>query len=525
MSTVFFAAFMFLALVTLVLPFVPITKQILGPGRFGLFLFTGLFIVLTGWQTALYVDGDSRGIVSTKFGSPLQGGHVVAFNGERGPQAATLGPGWNFGLWPWQYELSQNPNMPIPAGSMGLVTAKDGKALSGQAYADEWDSVEDMLDGATFGAKGFAGPQITVIPAGKTVAYNPNLFTVEVKPALIIKQNECVVIQSHHGTKAEGEAVSTSKLVPVGQVGIWDTPYGPGTHYINTEAYYPIKVNTTKRVYSYTSTSQLGASDRPTVDHSIGVKTVDGYKFPVDIRVEVTVRQDNAPHLVSEIGEPDVDLDKDGFDTLETKVILPAVRSIFRNNAEHTSALDYLNSRSTVETEATEQLREAIAEFKVDVIAVRIADIGLDSTPEGKELLTTQTDQELAKQQIKAFEEQKLAAEVEKDTVEARTAAKEQARLTESKIKIEAEENEGQAEARRAKGEAEAVREKISAYGGIGFYILDNLINNLPELEGVGPEVLVMGEGASLDPAVMAGMLQQMQKQKVKVKEVTESNE
>lgn len=473
----------------------------------GSLIFMLLFFLLAFSQTAMYVSPDSRGVVTTKFGSPLSNGHVVAFNGERGPQAWTLSPGWNFGLWPWQYSLEEVENIEIPVGKVGVVTAKDGKALKGQTYADEWDSVEDMLDGMKFGEKGFTGPQITVIPAGKVVAYNPYLFDIQLSDALVIKQDKCVVIKSNHGNVPEDHS---SKLVPVGSIGIWNVAYGPGTHYINTNAFECITVNTTKRVYSYTGRSSLGPSDRPDHDHSINVKTMDGYKFPVDIIVEVIVTKENAPFVVSEIGDPDADVDGDGFDVLETKVILPSIRSIFRNNADKHNALDYLNSRSAVEADATKQFAEYMKQFEVDVIAVRIADIGLDSTPEGKELLKTQTDQELAKQQIKAYNEQKMAAEAEKLKVEAETAAARQEELTASKIQIEAKENEGLAEAKKAVGEAEAISKKIEAYGGYTQFLMAEAINAFgSNWNGEFPDVLVVGDESKLETGVLGKIMQE----------------
>ena len=513
MSTIFFVLFLGLAGVGLFLPTVLKGLGIESNVRFAGFVMCPLFLLLCFAQTAMYVGGDSRGIVSTKFGSGLTNSHVVAFNGERGPQAWTLAPGWNFGLWPWQYNLEENPNMPIPVGKVGIVTAKDGKPLVNQAYADEWDSVEDMMDGMKFGETGFAGPQVTVIPSGKTIPYNPYLFEITLADALIIKQDECVVIKSNHGSH-DAENNNDGSLVDKGSIGVWKIAYGPGTHYINTNAYEDIHCKTTKRVYSYTSKSSLGKSDRSEFDHSIGVKTMDGYEFPVEIRVEVITPINDCPYIVSKIGPPDADINNDGFDNLEVKVILPALRSIIRNTAEHTNALDYLNSRSKVESDATNELREAITdEFKVTVIAVRIADIGLKDTPEGAELMKTQTDQELAKQQIAAYAEQKIAAEAEKDKIEAETAASEQTKVTASEKAIDVGENEGKAAAKKAAGEAEAVELKIAAYGGYSQFIMSEAIKAFGDnWNGEFPEVVVVGEGAGLDTAVLAKIMQSQKK-------------
>ena len=107
-------------------------------------------------STAIYVEDDQAGVVVVKFGQDLPTGQIIATNGEKGPQAAVLPPGWHFGYSPWQYELTAVDNITIPQGAVGVVEAKDGSLPlpKGEIFASEWDSSSDMLDGNKFMNKG-----------------------------------------------------------------------------------------------------------------------------------------------------------------------------------------------------------------------------------------------------------------------------------------------------------------------------------------------------------------------------------
>ena len=54
-------------------------------------------------STAIYVEDNQGGIIVRKFGNDLKGGAIIATDGEKGPQAYVLPPGWHFGYWPWLF--------------------------------------------------------------------------------------------------------------------------------------------------------------------------------------------------------------------------------------------------------------------------------------------------------------------------------------------------------------------------------------------------------------------------------------
>jgi uncharacterized membrane protein YqiK len=479
-------------------------------------------------STAIEVNDGQSGIVTKKFGNNLTGGSIVATNGEKGPQAFLLPDGWHFGYWPWQYELSVVDNIDIPQGSIGVVTAKDGKPLpEGEIFAPEWKSPQDMLDGMKFlsSDNGFKGPQVTVLPPGQ-YRYNPRLFNIVTKSALEVPVGQVAVIKSNVGetyVAEDGETVDTVNgipIVPNGFRGIWKTALQPNAYYMHPEAFVVRFVQTTKRVYSYTAKDRTQArSDRPTEDNSVEVKTKDGFKFPVDVRVSVKISAEDAPYVVAMLADPDSDPNGDGFDILEDRAILPSIRSIFRNTAETKGALEYLDSRSTIEKDATSKFAEDMAEFKVDVDRVYIAAIGLDKTDQGAELLKTQTDKELAVQQQATYIQQEAAEIQRASMVKAKEDAEQEKFKAEAAAKVTIAKSDAEAKENLAKGEAAAYAEKIKAFGGVNEYIkaltIEGLVKVIPEVKLPNTVVFGGGNGTNLNETlelpVLTNLLQMQQ--------------
>lgn len=104
-------------------------------------LLIGMALVVAFFSSAIYIESQETGVVVRKFGPNLPSNRVVAVTGEKGPQAAVLGPGWHFGYWPWNYDIEHVRVMDIPAGELGVVTALDGRPLpAGAVFAPAWGS-------------------------------------------------------------------------------------------------------------------------------------------------------------------------------------------------------------------------------------------------------------------------------------------------------------------------------------------------------------------------------------------------
>lgn len=427
------------------------------------------FLLIAGMilGSSVVVPSDQTGVVTRLFGSPLPPGDIVARHGEQGPQAEIIGPGWHFGFFPFLYEVELAPVMVIDPGHLGFVTARDGKPLAdGETYAKAWPNAADMLDPATFLARdGQRGPQTTVLTPG-TYRFNPRLHGIEPIAALIVEPGTVAVIKSNTGLLPATEEAGTvlvngTPLVPEGHRGIWRKPLAPGAYYLNTAAFMPTVVKTIQRVYTYQQAVARTASKAAAQgqDWSVTVRSKDGFSFPIDVRVGCAVQAEDAPYLVALLGNPDRkmrdDQEDEELEVLEAKVILPAVRAIFRNVAETMNALEFVNARSTIEKVATERMREELAKFKVTCDGVFVGNIHLDASDAGKKLIATQTDREVAVNQQTLYLEQQKAEESRATYVKAQEDAEQQRNLAKATYEVRVKEQGALARAAEAKGEAE----------------------------------------------------------------------
>ncbi len=437
--------------------------------------------------SSVVVDQDEVGIVHKQFfGNPLPTGQIIARDGELGPQAEILGPGWHFGYYPFTYSVRVDRVITIPAGQVGFVSARDGSPLpENEMFAPAWTSAQDMMNPVTFLAKGGRrGPQTTILTPG-TYRYNTALHEVTAIPALQVAAGTVAVIKSNSGIRwtpadGKGDLVNGVPLVPRDHIGVWAEPLTPGGYYLNTHAYVPTVVKTTQRTYTYQAASYpkpaapaataaraatakngpASATSSGSEDWSVSVRSKDGFSFPVDVRVACAVEAKNAPYLVALLGDPDSvvqdEQEDEKLEVLEARIILPAVRAIFRNVAETMNALEFVNRRSEIEALATQRITAELARYRVTCDGVYVGNIHLDATAAGQQLLATQTDREVAVNQQKLYEQQKQAEESRARFVRAQEEAEQQRQLAAAEYKVRVEGENAKSQVARAKGEAES---------------------------------------------------------------------
>lgn len=469
------------------------------------FVIAALLIALS---TAIYVDDDRGGIVVRKFGPDLPANRVVASNGEKGPQAEVLGPGWHFGYWPWLFDLTLVETVTIEQGQVGVVSALDGKPLpTGEVYADAWESSDDMLDGKKFlgEGKGFRGPQLSVLTPGR-YRYNPRLFNITAKPALVVHVGEVAVIKANAGpryTKPEGgvEIINGVPLVPKNYQGIWNEALLPGAYNLHPDAYQVVRVQVTKRVYTYQDEKW-----------AIKVRSKDGFTFPVDVRVSVEVSAADAPKLVAILADPDkVEKDEqedESLPRLEAKVVLPLIRTSFRDVAQRMNALQFVEERSRVEQEASDLMRTELGKYFLRTDGVFVANIELDHSEAGKQLLLTQTDRVVALNQQQMFGEKKKAEETRATFIKAQEEAEQQRKLADATYQVLVAEQKAKGREAEAVGEARYIeitsQAKKQAYTAMAEAIGAQGVTTLELLKLVSegkvqitPQVMVTGNGGA----------------------------
>jgi len=461
----------------------------------------GIFFTLASFR---YVGEDSIGLVSKNIGfTSLPSGEIIAVNGEKGPQAKILPPGWHPWYWPFIYDIEFAPVIEIEQGTVGMLTAADGQPLApGLTYAPVWEpgSERKMAGAAEFflgAGNGHKGPQTSVLKPGK-YRYNPKLFKLEAAPVLTIEKAQVGVVKSNVGTTppaGEGElAAGLRRLVDRGQRGIWREPLLPDQYYdySHSKAYQVTKVSTRKHIVRYTAGE--GQRTGGTEESEIMVRTSDGFTFPVDVRVEYEVHPIDAPLLVATVGD-----DEEGLRTVMNSV----VRAIFRNNAEAVKALNYVQQRSTQESQSLSMLQAEMKKLGVTVTGVRIGDVGNVETLGS--LLKTQTDREIALQEQETFKEQQRAAEQRKQLTKTEQEAEEEKRLATAAYAVKIAEQEKEKQVIAAQAEAEAVKIKAEAQAnaykqiaeqiGSGNAALVELLKIVGERNiSITPKVMVVGQ-------------------------------
>ena len=254
------------------------------------------------------------------------------------------------------------------------------------------------------------------------------------------------VIKSNVGDMPIDAITTPDAVVEVGQRGIWKEPKLPGKYYLNTKAYEVTMISIAKRVTSYAGTQGEGEQ------REISVRTSDGFDFPVDVRVEFEIRPIDAPRVVASFGD-----DKEEMQ----KRLNSAIRAIFRNNAETVKALDYVNQRSLQETKSLAMLAEEMIKVGVTVTAVRIAGVAEDGSLDN--LLKTQTDRQIADEEVKTFVQQQLAAEQKKELTRTEQEAEEEKRLATARYEVQIAEADKEKRIIVADADAEAIRIKAEA--------------------------------------------------------------
>lgn len=502
-----------------------------------LLLLVGLGVMV--FASAVNVAEDETGVVIKTLGSDLPAGKIIALNGEKGPQADVLGPGWHFGYWPWSYEVRKVDTIVVPEGQIGIVTAQDGRTLStGDVFAPAWPSADDMLNARKFleSPDSRRGPQLTILTPGR-YRFNPALFSLQQRPVTFIAAGEVGVVKANAGpvyTGSNKTTVNGVDIVPQGHRGIWNQPLLPGAYNLHPDAFQVIKVRTTQRVYTYQhvdrgapTQQQRGPAPRleGSYDDSVRVRSKDGFTFPVEVRLSMSVTADNAAYMVALLGDPDriVKDEQEGeeLEILEARLILPTVRAALRNVAETLGALEFVATRSRVEASTSRLLATQFEEHKLKFEGAYIGAIGLDATDAGKQLLQTQTDREVALNQRQTFQQQEQTEQTRKQLIRAKEEAEQQKQLVEAEFAVRTAAERARAQIETAKGEAETIRitsqakkesyEMLAAaIGAQGVTLLESLRMVSEGKIKITPDVLVQGagEGASVD-ALTATLLRQ----------------
>lgn len=400
------------------------------------------------------------GVVQAKDGAAIPPGRVLGMHvdcdsfqdarafltkgGQRGPQLSIIPPG-TYRINTDLFSVREVEVTVVPDNAVGIVTTTDGIPLtSGSIAGPEVPGHRSFQDGEAFiNNGGQKGLQEQVLLAG-TYFINPLFATVkktELTAVPIAHVGVVIAFVGKEGHDVSGEEFLHGNLVSRGERGVWADPLEPGK--------YPINIFTHKVELVPTANVVLNWADAKTESHqldkdlcTITVRSVDGYTFNLDVSQIIHVPHNQAPRVIARFGS---------MANLVTQVLEPTIGNYFRNAAQNSDVIEFLNARQERQQAAREAIQHALEQYNVQAVDTLIGDI----TPP-KELMETLTDRKLAQQQELTFKAQQASEVQRRQLQEAKANADTQADVVSSQRQIEIAEAKARAAVNTAKGDAES---------------------------------------------------------------------
>jgi len=356
-------------------------------------------------------------------------------------------------------------------------------------------------------------------------ALNPYLVRVETVPMLVVKQGEVAVIKAAVGLPTKdvsGDEFKFGSIVYPGHRGIWEEPLRTGKYAINPRIYQAEMVPTAILTLNWADAS----SQAHTLDKQlkqIVAKSKEGFVFNIDLQVQIHVADKLAPKVISMVGT---------MQNLVNEVLQAVVGNYFRDTLQGMAAVQFIENRGAVQTQAQAYITEQIRKYNVETRGVYIQDVILPA-----EIVTVLTQREIANQEKATFTAQK-EAQLNRIAMEKQAGLADRQRdLAGSEVDIVIKENHARARKAEADGEATYIEQtgrargaEIEAIGlarakgfeaqkealGADSTALVNVISELAKsTTRFVPDVLVTGSngvGGAMSAGVM-GFLREFQRQ------------
>jgi uncharacterized membrane protein YqiK len=426
----------------------------------------GLYLGFVSWQYRVEVvkfvtiPPGHVGVVEARDGKPITLGRVFARHvesdsfqnarafltngGERGPQINVMTPG-TYRINTQVFDVAIVEAYQVPQNKIGIVTMSDGAPLNtGDIAGKIVEGHNGFQDGWIFIDKGGnKGLQEQVLMPG-TYYLNPSLVAVTLEDMFRVPIGYVGVVVSNVGDAPTLQTEGGFKhgvLVPNGQRGVQKEPRDPGVYAINPRTHFIELVPTTNIVLNWADNKseahKLDAGLSP-----IAVRSKDGFSFNLDVSQIIHISRENASLVIAQFGS---------MTNLVTQVLEPIIGNYFRNSAQSSEVIDFIQQRQQRQSEARDKIRAAMADHGVEAVDTLIGDI---SPP--AELMKTLTDQKVAEREIETYGAQRSAEEARQTLERARAQANSSERVVTASRDAEVATLEATAAVARARGEAES---------------------------------------------------------------------
>ncbi len=433
----------------------------------------GLYWFYWVWQFSVdqadfvVIPKGKMGLVNAKDGGTIPMGSILARHvesdnfqdsrlfltngGQRGRQVGYLNTGV-YRINPFLFEVSVTDITSIEDGSVGVITALDGKPLEyGSIAGSPIEGHNNYQDFEKFlGNGGQRGLQTQVIQAG-TYSLNPWAVEVEKVKMTEIPIGSVGVVISFVGSEGEdvtGTDFKHGNIVKKNQKGVWISPLDPGKYAINPYTQKIESVPTTNLVLNWAN----ARSESHNLDKNLSTITVrskDGFTFNLDVSQIIHIPSTEAPKVIARFGS---------MSNLVSQVLEPTIGNYFRNSAQTADAIDFLTTRQQRQDSAKEAISKVLEEYNVHAVDTLIGDI---VPPEA--LMKTLTDRKIAQQEEITFDIQRKAQDQRKSLESAKALADMQGKMVAAQQSVEISQREAEAAVKKSEGEGKAIEIKASA--------------------------------------------------------------
>ncbi len=356
---------------------------------------------------------------------------------------------------------SQNGFSPViidgNSDQIGIVTVHDGPSLpQGDIIAptvgdsrDDPNYHNNFQDPQAFlKAGGYRGRQYQVLSEG-TYWINRLFATIELVSKTHVEVGNVGVVVSYYGERGadvSGEAFRHGELCKRGGRGIWDEPLLPGKYPFNPYAGEVIVVPTINIILKWIR-AEAGEHRLDSNLREIGLITKDAFEPELPLSVVISIDYKKAPNVIQRFGS---------VKTLVEQSLDPLVSSYFKNQGQQRTLIELIQERSAIQETATLDMRKRFADYDLQLQEVLI---GTPHSPQGdtqiETILSQLRERQTAVEQLETYRKQQEAQGALRSLNEAKAVATRQTDLTNSKVQIDIEVNQGQASAQRAKLDAE----------------------------------------------------------------------
>ena len=366
--------------------------------------------------------------------------------GVKGRQLAYIASG-SYRINTQLFHVSAVKQTNVAENMVGIITTLDGLPLKeGQIAGTSVEGHNNFQDFDKFiKAGGFKGLQPQVILAG-TYNINPWAVQIEQMPMTEISIGHVGVIISYigeEGVDTTGETFKHGNLVKKGFKGVWADTLGPGKYPINKYTHKVESVPTTNLVLNWANARTESHSLDKNLS-TITVRSKDGFQFNLDVSQIIHIPMVEAPKVIARFGS---------MNNLVSQVLEPTIGNYFRNSAQGSDVLSFLNDRSKRQSEAKGHIDAVLKEYNVQGVDTLIGDI---VPPES--IMRTLSDRKIAEEQQITFKAQQAAQETRQKYEKEKSIADIQPQMVSANQGVEIAEKTADAAVKKARGEADSVK-------------------------------------------------------------------